>query len=60
MRFRYQSIDKKYIQVHVKFEGRLSIQFGRNKTYKKSEPMHRAKHRPTGLNSGSQAHTQAY
>jgi hypothetical protein len=36
MRFRYQSIDKKYIQIHVKFEGRLFIKFGRNKRYKKN------------------------
>jgi hypothetical protein len=37
MRSKYQSLDKKYIWVHVEFEGRLSIHFGRKKRYKKSE-----------------------
>ena len=37
MRSRYQSKDKKQIQVHVKFEGGLSIQFGRKKRCKKTE-----------------------
>jgi hypothetical protein len=35
MRSRYQSIDKKSIQVHVKLEGRLSIQVWRKKRFKK-------------------------
>jgi hypothetical protein len=36
MRSWYQSLDKKPIQVHVKFEGGLSIQFWRKKRYKKN------------------------
>jgi len=36
MRSRYQMIDKKHIQVHVQFEGGLSIQVWRKKRCKKS------------------------
>jgi hypothetical protein len=36
MRSRYQSIDEKHIQVHVKFENRLSIPFARKSRSKKS------------------------